>query len=77
MNGDYTNVALRELPLHRSPTLALTHMWNGPVSKFPLRNSPSDGAVICPACRRGHKTAGHDEIRDADRLIIFARSEAH
>ena len=35
---------------------------------------PSDGAVICPACWRGPWTAGHDEIRDADRLFTFSRS---
>lgn len=28
-------------------------MWNGPVSKVLLRNSPLDGAVICPAYQCG------------------------
>jgi hypothetical protein len=60
----------------RPAILALTHMWNGPVSKVLSAYLPSDGAVICPACWRGSLTAGHDEIRDADRLITFPRSKA-
>lgn len=42
-----------------------------------LRSSPSDDAVICPACWRGRFTAGHDDIRDLDRLITLTRSAAH
>lgn len=46
-------ISLFELLYQRR--LILTHMWNGPVSKVFPRESPSDGAVICPACQRGHR----------------------
>ncbi len=36
--------------MFRRANFALTHMWNGPVSKVFPRESPSYGAVICPAC---------------------------
>jgi hypothetical protein len=42
-----------------------------------LRKSPSDGAVISPAFLTRSMTAGHDEIRDADRLITLPHSRAH
>ncbi|WP_417426874.1 hypothetical protein [Hoeflea sp.] len=47
------------------------------LARYSLRKSPSDGAVICPACWRGHLTAGHDDIRDPDCLITLKRSTAH
>lgn len=37
---------LRAVDVDRSANRALTHMWNGPVSKVSLRNSLLDGAVI-------------------------------
>ncbi len=39
--------------MNRRAKLGLTHMWHGPGGKVFLRESPSDGAVICPACQRG------------------------
>jgi hypothetical protein len=58
------------------PFWALTHMWNGAWQGLFAESSAADGAVLCPAYECGQMTADHDEFRETNRPINFARSEA-
>jgi hypothetical protein len=60
----------------RGDRWGLTHMWNGPVSKvfaasFAVGRSGHMSGLLARS-----RTAGHNEIRDADRLITLPRSLA-